>query len=232
MLPLHHDPGRDTSCRGLRLVQSIGPVLTTTLSKSQGGRIRTGGLEPRACGLARVSRALDIPWSSPCGSRTHLSALKGRYPRPIDERAIERVGREALESPSAGLQPAAAPSQLPTHSAIPRKRLGVFVTPGLRLRARDVRGRASRPQGIGPERARRRIGGSFRFLATQDVMLTSDEHERPRCNGCLRPTRDRPHGSARRLVPLQTPHPGRMFARSRGDSRARSRGSPLRVSSG
>ena len=63
-----------------------------------------------------------------------------------------RVGRGALESPSAGLQPAARPSQLPTHSAVPKKRPGVLVTPGLRLRTRDVCGRASRPQRIKPER--------------------------------------------------------------------------------
>jgi hypothetical protein len=37
----------------------------------------------------------------------------------------------------------------------------------------------SRPQGIEPERVRRRIGGPFRFLATQDVTRTPGEHERP-----------------------------------------------------
>ena len=112
---------------------------------------------PRACGLARLSHALIVPASSPCGNRTHLSALKGRYPRPIDERAnVRGVGRGALESPSAGLQPAARPSQLPTRSCGPNEKGPVsFVTPGLRLRARDVRGRASRPQGIERERARR-----------------------------------------------------------------------------
>ena len=99
------------------------------------------------------------------------------------------VGRGALESPSAGLQPAARPSQLPARSAVPMKRPGVFITPGLRLRARDVRGRASRPQGIEPERARRRIGESLRFLATRGVTMAPGEHGRPRCKGHLRPTR-------------------------------------------
>ena len=42
---------------------------------------------PEACGLARLSHALVILASGPCGNRTHLSALKGRYPEPIDERA-------------------------------------------------------------------------------------------------------------------------------------------------
>jgi hypothetical protein len=91
-----------------------------------------------------------------------------------------RVGRGALESPSAGLQPAARPSQLPTHSAVPTKRPGVFVTPGLRLRTRDVDGRASRPQGIERERARRLTGGSLRFFTTQGVTRTPGEHGRPR----------------------------------------------------
>src|SRR5262245_53445473 len=42
---------------------------------------------PRARGLARLFHSLAIPASSSCGNRTHLSALKGRYPWPIDERA-------------------------------------------------------------------------------------------------------------------------------------------------
>jgi hypothetical protein len=51
--------------------------------------------------------------SSPYGNRTDLAALKGRYPSPIDERAVlcvlneRKVAREALESSSAVLQAAA-----------------------------------------------------------------------------------------------------------------------------
>ena len=45
MLPLHHDPERDTSCRGMRLIQVIASVLLRHLSENQGGRIRTGGLK-------------------------------------------------------------------------------------------------------------------------------------------------------------------------------------------
>ena len=99
--------------------------------------------------------------------------------------------------------------------ADPTKRPGVFVTPGPRLRARDVRGRASRPQGVERERARRLLGGSLRFLTTQDVTRTPGEHGRPRCDGCLRPTRDRPRGPPVGLVSLQTRRPERMFARFR-----------------
>ena len=191
MLPLHHDPGRDTTCRGIRLIQVIASALAMSFVRESGRPDSNRRSQaPEACGLARLSHALVILASSPCGNRTHLSALKGRYP-VADRRTsqLPGVGRGALESPSAGLQPAARPSQLPTHSAVPTKRPGVFVTPGLRLHARDVCGRASRPQGIEPERARRRIGGSLRFLATQGVTRTPGEHGRPQCNGCLRPTR-------------------------------------------
>ena len=60
--------------------------------------------------------------SSPYENRTHLSALKERYPVPIDERAVlfrsgartfYAVDREALESSSPVLQADARPSQLP-----------------------------------------------------------------------------------------------------------------------
>ena len=93
MLPLHHDPGRDTSCRGIRLIQTIAPVLVT-ISAGQSGRPDSNrrSQAPRACGLARLSHTLIVPASSPCGNRTHLSALKGRYPRPLDERAVEWAG--------------------------------------------------------------------------------------------------------------------------------------------
>ena len=45
MLPLHHDPGRDISCRGIRLIQVIASALAMILPENQGGRIRTGGLK-------------------------------------------------------------------------------------------------------------------------------------------------------------------------------------------
>ena len=191
MLPLHHDPGRDTSCRGMRLIQVIASVLATT-SVRESGRPDSNrrSQAPEACGLARLSHALIVPASSPCGNRTHLSALKGRYPWPIDERASVQEWAGGRSNPR--LPGFNRPLDRLSYRPIPRsqrKRPGVFVTPGLRLRARDVRGRASRPQGIEPERARRWIGGSLRFLATQDVTRTPGEHGRPRCKGCLRPTR-------------------------------------------
>ena len=93
MLPLHHDLGRDTLCRGLRLVQVIISV-PDRFSVRESGRPDSNrrSQAPGARGLARLSHALNVPASSPCGNRTHLSALKGRYPRPIDERAVEWAG--------------------------------------------------------------------------------------------------------------------------------------------
>ena len=88
MLPLHHDPGRDTSCRDLRLVQvKISVPHVTSFRESGRPDSNRRSQAPRACGLASLSHALIVHVSSPCGSRTHLSALKGRYPSPIDERA-------------------------------------------------------------------------------------------------------------------------------------------------
>ena len=180
MLPLHHDPGRDTPCRGLRLVQLI-------ISVPDGSSFRESGRPdsnrrsqaPGACGLARLSHALNVPASSPCGNRTHLSALKGRYPRPIDERAIEWAGGRS----NPRLPGFNRPLDRLSYQPIPRsQRKGpVFcVTPGPRLRTRDVDGRASRPQGIEQERARRLTGGSLRFHTTQGVTRTPGEHGRPR----------------------------------------------------
>ncbi len=88
MLPLHHDPGRDTACRGIRLIQVITSALATSfVRESWRPDSNRRSQAPRACGLARLSHALVILASSPCGNRTHLSASKGRCPRPIDERA-------------------------------------------------------------------------------------------------------------------------------------------------
>ena len=190
MLPLHHDPGWDISCRGLRLIQSIASVLVTVSV-----RVRPAEFEPAVSSPVnlRIGQALPGPGHC-CEQLVWESNPPLRLERAVslaDRRTshFSRSGPGRLESPSAGLQPAARPSQLPTRSAIPTKRPGVFVTPGLRLRTRDVRGRALRLQGIEPERVRRRIGESLRFLATQDVARTPGKHGRPRCNWCLRPTR-------------------------------------------
>ena len=171
------------------MVQSIASLLVTSPVRESGRPDSNRRSQaPRACGLARLSHALIVPASSPCGNRTHLSALKGQCPRPIDERAIEWAGGRSNPRLPGFNRPLDRLSYRPVSRA-QRKRPGVFVTPGLRLHTRDVRGRASRPQGIGPERARRLTGGSLRFLANQDVTRTPGEHGRPRLKVCLRPTR-------------------------------------------
>ncbi len=53
---------------------------------SQNGWIRTSVLLPPR--QARYQTSLRSESSSPYGNRTHLSALKERYPSPIDERAV------------------------------------------------------------------------------------------------------------------------------------------------
>jgi hypothetical protein len=188
MLPLHHDPGRDTSSRGMRLIQVIIRVLFGS-SFRESGRTDSNRRShaPGACGLARLSHALIVPESSPCGNRTHVSALKGRYPRPIDERAVEWAGGRSNPRLPGFNRPLDRLSYRPVPQS-QRKGPVFWVTPGLRLRARDVLGRASRPQGIEPQRAHRRIGGSLRFLATQDGTRTPGEHGRPQCMGYLRLT--------------------------------------------
>lgn len=92
---------------------------------------------PRARGLARLSHALSVSTSSPCGNRTHLSALKGRYPEPIDERANvdEWVGGRSNPRLPGFNRPLDRLSYRPISLAGPTKRPGVFVTPGPRLLA-------------------------------------------------------------------------------------------------
>ena len=138
MLPLHHDPGRDTTCRGIRLIQTIASVLANNFCQG----IRAAGFEPAVSSSRslRISQALPRPDHS-CEQPVWESNPPLRLERAVslaDRRTgqLQGVGRGALESPSAGLQAAAGPSQLPTRSAVPTKRPSVFITPGLRLRAR------------------------------------------------------------------------------------------------
>ena len=171
------------------MIQIIASILSTTFVRESGRPDSNRRSQaPRACGLARLSHALIVPASSPCGNRTHLSALKGRYPRPIDERAIEWAGGRSNPRLPGFNRPLDRLSYRPV-PWFQQKRPGVFVTPGLRLHARGVRGRASRPQGIERARTRRLFGGSLRSVTTQDVTRTTGEHGRPRCKRCLGPNR-------------------------------------------
>ena len=217
MLPLHHDPGQDTSCRGLRLVQVIIRVLVGS-SFRESGRPDSNrrSQAPGACGLARLSHALNVLASSPCGNRTHLSALKGRYPRPIDERAIKWAGGARIPvcraSTGRWTVSATSPSNEKArcfrHTGPETPREGC-PWPGV-TSARD-RARAGSP-------VDRRIASlpnnpgcdaySRRTWATSVQSMSQADS-----------TGDRAHRLARCLSPLQTRHPGGMFARFRGDSR-------------
>ena len=195
-------------------------------------RVRAAGFEPavsssRGLRISQAFPALIVPESSPCGNRTHLSALKGRYPRPIDERAIEWAGGRS----NPRLPGFNRPLDRLSYQPIPRsQRKGPVscVTPGLRHRTRDVRGRASRPQGIERERARRLTGGSLRFHTAQGVTRTPGEHGRPRCKECLRPTRRVTALTARPVVlhPYRRGTPGDVRAISRRFSDRLSGGTP------
>ena len=189
MLPLHHDPGRDTSCRGMRLVQVIIRVLIGTYFRESGRPDSNRRSQaPGACGLARLSHALIVPASSPCGNRTHLSALKGRYPRPIDERAIEWAGGRSNPRLPGFNRPLDRLSYRPVLLS-QQKGPSVLRHTGPETPREGVRGRASRPQGIERARTRRLLGGSLRFVTTKDVTRTTGEHGRPRCERCLGPNR-------------------------------------------
>src|SRR5947209_7453394 len=91
--------------------------------------IRAAGFEPAVSssrGL-RISQAFPRP-DRACEQPVWESNPPLRLEKGVslaDRRTSHRVGRGALESPSAGLQPAAGPSQLPTRFAVPTKRPGV-----------------------------------------------------------------------------------------------------------
>ena len=138
---LHHDPRSGHLVPGC----AFGPDHRPGPPPGICQRLGASGLDPtvsspRACGLARLSHALAIPASSSCGNRTHLSALKGRYPWPIDERAgfHEWAGGRSNPRLPGFNRP------LDRLSYQPNKRKGPVscVTPGPRLRARmSVAGR-------------------------------------------------------------------------------------------
>ena len=115
------------------------------------------GVEPTLSCSQGTRAAVALPpgvvrrFSSPYGSRTHLSVLNGRNPQ-TDRRTslmlFPPVGREALESSSAAFQAAAKPSQLPTRvfRQTNEKRPGVAGTPGLQVVRILGFGRASQAQ--------------------------------------------------------------------------------------
>ena len=116
--PDHVQSGRWDSNPRSRVPETRSPGRCPTSRLS----VRTAGFEPAipwppARCDSRLRHVLIA--SSSYGNRTHLSALKGQYPKT--DRRTSRVsaylprpvGRGAIESPSPGLQPSAKPSQLP-----------------------------------------------------------------------------------------------------------------------
>jgi hypothetical protein len=137
-----------------------------------------------------------------------------------DRRTSHRVGRGALESPSAGLQPAAGPSQLPTRFAVSTKRPGV-----LRHTGPETPHEGWPWPGVTSARDRARAGSPVdRRIASLPYNPGCDADSRRTWTTSVQgmsqadSTGDRAHRPARRLPPLQTRHPGGMFARFRGDS--------------
>src|SRR4051812_6946736 len=96
-------------------------------------KVRAAGFEPAVSSppSLRIGQAFPRP-DRPCEQPVWESNPPLRLERAVsstDRRTsqLSGVGRGALESPSAGLQPAAGPSQLLAH---PTKRPGCLVTPG------------------------------------------------------------------------------------------------------
>ena len=101
MLPLHHDPGWDTSSRGMRLVHVIIRVLIGSCFRESGRPDSNRRSQaPGACGLARLSHALIISASSPCGNRTRVPPVNSRVLVPArtpPESSRRTVGMAGFE---------------------------------------------------------------------------------------------------------------------------------------
>jgi hypothetical protein len=143
MIPLQHrtafKSGRSESNRHTRAPKARGlplPYIPMDFP-SQNGRTRTATIAARRCQFCcswpptrRSSRSPTFcSASSPSGSRTPASGLKGRHPQPLDERAAKWIGR--CSNPRLLVF-----SQVLNHLSYrseenQRKRPGVVVTPGL-----------------------------------------------------------------------------------------------------
>ena len=175
MLPLHHDPGRDTSCRGIRLIQTIASVLATSFCR----RVRAAGFEPAVSSppSLRIGQAFPRPERSreqPVWESNPPLRLE-RAVSSADRRTGQRrgVGRVALESTSAALQAAATPSQLPAH---PTKRPGCLMTPGPGRTVEVASAGASQAQRMDGQRIRRLTGETTRSRSLTGVTGPHGKH--------------------------------------------------------
>ena len=202
---------------------AFGPAIASVLvsvSVRESGRPDSNrrSQAPRACGLARLSHALIGPASSPCGNRTHLSALKGRYPRPIDERANVREWAGGRSNPR--LPGFNRPLDRLSYRPVPRsqrKRPGV-----LRHTGPETPREGCPWPGVTSARDRARAGSPInRRIASLRYNPGCDADSRTNMDdlGAIDVSGRLDSGQAsragHRLVPLQTRLPERMFARSR-----------------
>ena len=128
-----------------------------------------------------------------------------------DRRTSHRVGRGALESPSAGLQPAAGPSQLPAHSAVPTRRPGVLRHTGPETPREGCPwpGVTSAGDSASADSPTARRVASLRYNPGRDA----DNRRTWMASVRAMSRAESTPGLARRHVLLQTPDPERMFAR-------------------
>jgi hypothetical protein len=75
MLPLHHDPGRKTSCRCIRLVPTIASVLVTNEPSFRSG---PGGAQIPSAGLQPAARPSLLPTRSVVQVMSQANSIQGQ----------------------------------------------------------------------------------------------------------------------------------------------------------
>ena len=156
--------------------------------------VRAAGFEPALSSSPslRISHAFPRPGrttnadSSLCGGRTHVSALKGRYPAPLDEQAVllERAGRRSNPRLLGFNQPLIHLSYRPRSM----KKARCFVTPGFEDSTRRIfKSLVSTSQGTERQRIRLLGGEALRLITSAIEFNTQAEHRNLSCHS--RPTR-------------------------------------------
>jgi hypothetical protein len=81
-------PGNRTQRDGrIRAIRTTSPRLPIPVGRF-GVEPKSSCSQSRRASICTSARSFSSHCSSPYGNRTHLSALKGQYPSPIDERAV------------------------------------------------------------------------------------------------------------------------------------------------
>lgn len=121
-------------------------------------RGRLGGLScllPRHVGYRYPTSRIVSRFSSSSGNRTPLSALKGQYPGPIDERAVCATVAQWVRWRSNPRLRVFSPALIRLSYRPKRKTRRPFVTPGFGKSSSGTRGRVSQDEGIHGLRIRR-----------------------------------------------------------------------------